>query len=87
MPTAGWPAIGRLATRREDAHADVTVAALRGQHERRFGQVQLEREALHRLRREPPRVGEHREGIAAEALAREDIDQAVREARVHRLAA
>ena len=52
------------------------LALARRQDERRLGQVELQRDGLHRRIVEPPSVFDDREGISAETLFGEHVDDA-----------
>ena len=73
LPIVGWPADRQLVARREDPHADVGAGDLRRQHERRFREVHLLRNRLHRLGRQAAAVEEHGELVAAEEVIGEDV--------------
>src|SRR6185503_11395416 len=64
---------GHLATRREDAHATRVLRIVRRKDERRFGVVELTRDAGHLLGGEAAGVGEDSELVAAELRVSEHV--------------
>ena len=74
VPIVGCPAIGSSAAGRENPHAQSVPALLGRQHERRFGEVHLLGDRLHRLGRQAPAVEKDRELVAAEEAIGEDVE-------------
>ncbi len=84
VPSVGWPAKLQLFLRGKDAHAH----ALRPLHrlcpaldERGLGKVELARNGLHPLGRQAARVHHHRQRIARQRLAGENIYNEIIEGR------
>jgi hypothetical protein len=62
---------------REDSDGIVVRAIKRRENKGSLGVIQLTRDALHQLRVQPSRVGEHGQRVATEALVRENIHETI----------
>jgi hypothetical protein len=63
----------QLAAGRKDPHPDISTCHLRRKNERRFREVHLLGNRLHRLGRQPAAIEEHGELVAPEQVIGEDV--------------
>ena len=78
LPSVGWPANGSSPTGGEDPQPVVGGRVGRGEQERRLRQVGPAGERRHLLVRDPVGVVHHRDRVAEQRLAGEDVDLAER---------